>query len=41
MQNEILVDFSPKGGPPNLLGKYNAKMNAIQWPDGNAWTKTK
>lgn len=34
---EILVDFSPKGGPKDLLGKYS--NGRIEWPDGNAWTK--
>jgi hypothetical protein len=36
---EILVDFSPKGGPKDLLGKYSLDKNRIEWPDGNAWTK--
>lgn len=36
----ILVDFSPKGGPYNLRGVYNATEPAlIQWQDGNVWTK--
>lgn len=38
----ILVDFSPKGGPANLRGVYNATAPGgagIQWPDGNKWTK--
>lgn len=35
----IFVDFSPKGGPPDLLGVYD--NNAIKWPDGNKWTKLK
>ena len=35
----IFVDFSPKGGPPDLLGVYNEKAGEIKWPDGNAWTK--
>ena len=34
--NDILVDFTPKGGPPNLKGVFN--KNRIEWPDGNAWT---
>ena len=33
----IFVDFSPKGGPKDLLGVYD--NGAIKWPDGNAWTK--
>lgn len=35
----IFVDFSPKGGPSNLLGVYNEKADAIKWPDGNSWSK--
>jgi hypothetical protein len=35
----IFVDFSPKGGPSDLLGVYNDKMAGIKWPDGNMWTK--
>ena len=37
----IFVDFSPKGGPSDLLGVYNEKADAIKWPDGNSWTKIK
>ena len=34
----IFVDFSPKGGPSNLLGKWEDKKPAgIRWPDGNKW----
>jgi len=33
----VKVDFSPKGGPKDLEGKF--KDNVISWPDGNAWTK--
>ena len=35
----MLVDFSPKGGPKDILGVYNTKTNAIEWPDKNTWTK--
>merc|ERR1719424_1733342 len=37
----IRIDFSPKGGPRNLLGKAeNLDGNvAIVFPDGNRWTK--
>jgi len=37
----IRIDFSPKGGPRNLLGKgENLDGNtAIVFPDGNRWTK--
>jgi len=38
--NTILVDFSPKGGPSDLKGVYDANEPAsINWPDGNKWTK--
>lgn len=35
----IFVDFSPKGGPSNLLGVFNEEKNGISWPDGNLWGK--
>jgi hypothetical protein len=35
----IIADFSSKGGPSELHGKYNFESNAIDWEDGNAWTK--
>lgn len=33
----IVIDFSPKGGPKNLEGKWVG--DGIQFPDGNKWTK--
>mmetsp|Transcript_7605 Transcript_7605/g.9377 ORF Transcript_7605/g.9377 Transcript_7605/m.9377 type:complete len:160 (+) Transcript_7605:69-548(+) len=37
--DNIFVDFSPKGGPKDLKGIWEAKGNAgIRWPDGNKWT---
>jgi hypothetical protein len=36
--SSILVDFTPKGGPPNLKGTWDG--SGIMWPDGNKWTKT-
>lgn len=41
VKDTILVDFSPKGGPADLVGVYNATTEpaGIQWPDGNKWTK--
>jgi hypothetical protein len=36
---QILVDFSPKGGPVDILGVYDQRDNGIHWPDGNTWTK--
>jgi len=35
--NEAVLDFSPKGGPAKLLGKF--QDGAIVFPDGNKWTK--
>ena len=36
----IHFDFSPKGGPADLTGKWRpAPDSSITWPDGNAWTK--
>lgn len=31
------IDFSPKGGPPNL--EATLQPNGIRFPDGNLWTK--
>jgi hypothetical protein len=37
--NDIFVDFSPKGGPKDLEGKWEAEPVAgIRWPDGNLWS---
>lgn len=37
--NKILVDFSPKGGPKDLVGVWDEEGSAgILWPDGNKWT---
>jgi hypothetical protein len=33
---EATIDFSPKGGPANLLASY---QDGIVFPDGNKWTK--
>jgi len=36
-KGHLSIDFSPKGGPKDLNGKY---MNGkILWPDGNKWSK--
>lgn len=35
---ELLIDFSPKGGPKNLLGKLTSE-GGILFPDGNTWSK--
>ena len=37
-ETEILIDFSPKGGPKNLLGKLTPE-GGILFPDGNTWSK--
>ena len=39
----IKFDFSPKGGPAELVGKAVVKEDGkaqIIWPDGNAWERT-
>eukprot|EP00929_Paragymnodinium_shiwhaense_P000495 TRINITY_DN100732_c0_g1_i1.p1 TRINITY_DN100732_c0_g1~~TRINITY_DN100732_c0_g1_i1.p1 ORF type:complete len:239 (+),score=36.98 TRINITY_DN100732_c0_g1_i1:80-718(+) len=33
----IMIDFSPKGGPRDLLGYWD--QDGITWPDGNHWPK--
>jgi hypothetical protein len=35
--NSAIIDFSPKGGPTNLLATY--EDGGIVFPDGNKWTK--
>mmetsp|Transcript_95968 Transcript_95968/g.143703 ORF Transcript_95968/g.143703 Transcript_95968/m.143703 type:complete len:160 (-) Transcript_95968:12-491(-) len=38
--DSILVDFSPKGGPKDLKGVYEAApVPGIRWPDGNLWSR--
>ena len=34
---KIVVDFSPKGGPSDLTGFWDAELRSIVWADGNAW----
>jgi hypothetical protein len=36
-KEEILIDFSKKGGPKNLLGKWTG--SGVLFPDGNTWSK--
>lgn len=36
--DSIFVDFSPKGGPKDLEGKWDG--SGIRWPDGNKWSST-
>ena len=38
-EGTMFVDFSPKGGPKNLLGVFDEKDGGIKWPDGNLWSK--
>jgi hypothetical protein len=36
--DSILVDFTPKGGPKDLKGVWEAApVPGIRWPDGNLW----
>jgi len=35
----LVADFSPKGGPANFTGYYNATLPGIVWADENVWTK--
>ena len=34
---DIFIDFSPKGGPKDLLGKWD--KDGVVFPDGNKWAK--
>ena len=37
--DKIFIDFSPKGGPKDLTGIWEAgKKPGIRFPDGNKWT---
>lgn len=35
----VVADFSSKGGPANLTGKYDLSSQKIVWEDGNYWQK--
>jgi hypothetical protein len=35
----MIVDFSSKKGPHSLKGIFNMSLLAVQWSDGNMWTK--
>lgn len=40
--DDIFVDFSPKGGPMDLEGKWETQpVPGIRWPDGNLWASKK
>mmetsp|Transcript_26366 Transcript_26366/g.83499 ORF Transcript_26366/g.83499 Transcript_26366/m.83499 type:complete len:210 (-) Transcript_26366:54-683(-) len=36
-EGSLVLDFSPKGGPADLAGKYSLEYEKILWSDGNAW----
>mmetsp|Transcript_3629 Transcript_3629/g.7271 ORF Transcript_3629/g.7271 Transcript_3629/m.7271 type:complete len:204 (-) Transcript_3629:246-857(-) len=36
-EDTVFIDFSEKGGPKNLLGKWDG--SGVVFPDGNKWTK--
>ena len=36
--DKILVDFSPKGGPADVVGQWLG-TGGIKFPDGNVWAK--
>lgn len=35
----LTFDFSPKGGPKNIIGTLGKDGNTISFPDGNTWKK--
>lgn len=37
--DDIVVDFSSKGGPSSLRGVFNTGSSAVDWEDGNSWSK--
>ena len=38
--NSLIMDFSPKGGPAELIGTWEpAPKRTITWADGNVWAK--
>ena len=40
MADQIIIDFSSKGGPSDLAGVWDAAADGITWSDGNTWPKT-
>jgi hypothetical protein len=36
---QLHFDFSPKGGPADLVGKWSKTGLVIAWPDGNSWAR--
>ena len=39
-EDEITVDFSPKGGPADFKGVWDEVAFGIKWSDGNMWPRT-
>ena len=39
MADQIIVDFSSKGGPSDLAGVWDESVDGITWSDGNSWPK--
>ena len=39
MADQIIVDFSSKGGPSDLAGVWDESADGITWSDGNTWPK--
>lgn len=37
--NELVFDFSFKGGPKGVVGTLSSDKQSITFPDGNTWTK--
>lgn len=37
--NDIIIDFSPKGGPKDVTAVFKTGVNKIVFPDGNVWSK--
>mmetsp|Transcript_12869 Transcript_12869/g.14090 ORF Transcript_12869/g.14090 Transcript_12869/m.14090 type:complete len:277 (-) Transcript_12869:97-927(-) len=35
----LTIDFSPKGGPKNIIGTLASDGSSISFPDGNKWKK--
>ena len=36
---KIFIDFSPKGGPKDLVGEWREDVAGVRFPDGNVWSK--
>jgi hypothetical protein len=40
-KGELSIDFSPKGGPPTLKGRFSHAKGRLTWEDGNFWSQIK